>query len=584
MNNYIYNSKDFAHYLFQYRGKYANELNDENMAIFIIDREYGIVSVKLKKFTDIGDTGNIYNMINNKAIEKGIDFNVVFVVSYELYTLQEISAIEAANVSFLQTNTPLNLTGKGVAVAIIDTGIDYLNNEFRDLLGKTRIKKIWDQTDLVNKNNSDAPFGTIYNKYDINMAIDAYEVGENPYDIVAIRDENGHGTNMAGIVGAFGKNPEIKGIAPECEFIIVKLIEDIFYKANGNINNPVYNLTSIVAALEFINREKMIDNSPVVVLFPLGTNNGNHKVNNILNEFIEIMSSKLGIVVVTGSGNEGIADGHVYGRIISEDGEELVELIVAEGQKHLFFEVWVTIPGIVEMNLISPSGQDSGMASAALNSKTNYTYVFETTTVKIYYYLADQYSGEQLIRVYLFDVEPGIWRILLKLKLGYVAEYNIWLQQKALIGKNTRFTPSDPYGTVTIPGDSDYIITVAAYNQNNNNILPYSGVSFRNEYLSKIDFAAGGVNTKTVGLNNKTDIINGTSLSAAIGAGACILLFEWAVIKGNYPTLYSQSIRTFLQRGTTQRQADKYPNPQLGYGIIDFYKIFYNISYSEDIL
>lgn len=41
--------------------------------------------------------------------------------------------------------------------------------------------------------------------------------------------------------------------------------------------------------------------------------------------------------------------------------------------------------------------------------------------------------------------------------------------------------------------------------------------------------------------------------------------------------MYSQSIKTFLNRGTLKRPGDMYPNPQLGYGIINFYKIFENM-------
>ena len=94
----------------------------------------------------------------------------------------------------------------------------------------------------------------------------------------------------------------------------------------------------------------------------------------------------------------------------------------------------------------------------------------------------------------------------------------------------------------------------------------------------KIDFAAGGVNTLTVGLNNTTRIINGTSLAAAIGAGACVLLFQWGIVNGNYPYMYTQSMKTFFRRGTERRRGDKYPNSHLGYGIINFYKIFNNMT------
>ena len=52
---------------------------------------------------------------------------------------------------FLQLELPLNLTGKGVNVAIIDSGIDYLNDEFMKNNGETKIECIWDQTTISNE-------------------------------------------------------------------------------------------------------------------------------------------------------------------------------------------------------------------------------------------------------------------------------------------------------------------------------------------------------------------------------------------------------------------------------------------------
>lgn len=42
--------------------------------------------------------------------------------------------------------------------------------------------------------------------------------------------------------------------------------------------------------------------------------------------------------------------------------------------------------------------------------------------------------------------------------------------------------------------------------------------------------------------------------------------------------MYTESIKTFLNRGTVRRKGDSYPNPHLGYGIINFYEIFDNMT------
>lgn len=48
----------------------------------------------------------------------------------------------------------------------MDTGIDYLNDVFKDRLGNTRIQAIWDQTDRTETDvaNTYAHFGRVYER------------------------------------------------------------------------------------------------------------------------------------------------------------------------------------------------------------------------------------------------------------------------------------------------------------------------------------------------------------------------------------------------------------------------------------
>ena len=54
--------------------------------------------------------------------------------------------LEASGILALQRG-PLELTGRGVIIALIDTGISYEDPVFRYSDGSTRIRAIWDQTD-----------------------------------------------------------------------------------------------------------------------------------------------------------------------------------------------------------------------------------------------------------------------------------------------------------------------------------------------------------------------------------------------------------------------------------------------------
>ncbi|WP_133015497.1 S8 family peptidase [Clostridium cuniculi] len=578
-SEYIFTSPNYIHTIIEYSGEIDGNIKEaEGVYITLLNSEYAIVSIVVDVIIKSDQLGSFQDINHiRKIVEAYVDsnkFNIIHVVPPQLYTLQEISAIDAAQVNLLQANVPLNLNGNGVVVGIIDTGIDYLSEEFRDKNGKSRIISIWDQTIKGNNESDIIPFGSLYTREEINKAIEVYEAGGNPYDIVPSKDTNGHGTGMAGIVGALGKNKDIKGIAPECEFVIVKLSESAYTKKFLNLEIPIFALPTIFAAIEYFKKVLFKEKKPLVVLLPLGSNNGNHKGDNIFDSFIESVSNNVGIVIVTGSGNEADKDGHVSGMIIDKENIEVIDLLVQENQGYMSVEIWVDLPSIIDINLISPSGEETGFIRGAVNVQKTNTFIFEKTQTRISYYLPEEYTGEELISVYFGDITPGIWQIKLRLRSGERARYNAWLWQSGITLPGTRFLPSDQYGTVTIPGDSDFVVTVAAYNQNNNNSLSYSGVSFREENINKIDLSAGGVNTITVGLNNSTQVINGTSLAAAIGAGACVLLFQWGIVQGNYPYMYSQSIKTFLRRGVNKRRKAIYPNPQWGYGIINFYKIF----------
>ncbi len=64
------------------------------------------------------------------------------------YTLcsESISPLSDSGIYQTQSNEYLDLTGRNVIVAIVDTGIDYLNENFMDEFNQTRILEIWDQT------------------------------------------------------------------------------------------------------------------------------------------------------------------------------------------------------------------------------------------------------------------------------------------------------------------------------------------------------------------------------------------------------------------------------------------------------
>lgn len=562
----IFSDPNYYHYIVQYEGNIEEEVSKQpGFYVTIVNDKYAIIST-----------------VNDIQINiEGPKFSTIaYVALPQFFTLQDISPIEASGAGFLQLNLPLRLTGEGVTIAIIDTGIDYLNDEFIKENGETKIEYIWDQTIVSEGENSksqEVPFGVLYNKNDIQKAINAFKSGNSPYDIVKTVDNIGHGTNMAGIIGAIGKNPKLKGLVPDCNFIVVKLIEAISFKKLYDINITVYDIVSIFPALEFLYRYSLNNNKPLVIYFPLGSNFGSHRGNGVLEQYMDSISRNSGIAIVSGAGNQGASETHASGAITQVNEERVLQLYISPEQKYTVIEIWIDTPNIMSLSIISPSGESTETINAEINALKTYSFVFENTLAKINYYIPEESTGDELIRIRFFNLKEGVWRFKLTGKVILDGKYNAWIPQLGISTGGTRFISSDPYGTIMNPSTSSYIITAAAYNQNSNTILSYSGMSLLDDYLDRIDVAAGGVNALTTAPNNKTAVVNGTSVSAAVLAGACAMLFQWGIVEGNYPSIYSQTIKTYISRGAVKRSGDSYPNPQWGYGMLNILKMFQNM-------
>lgn len=565
----IFRNPDLFHYLVHYIGDVEAEIaNYPNLSIIIITSRYAILS----------SPETLETILASPPFE-----TIIYIKPFTIYSLQQISPLEASQAEFLQLDLPLNLLGTGVKVAVIDTGIDYLNEEFMDEDGNTRIDYIWDQSAENSTTQIDGFnifFGAVYNSEQIQQAIDLYRQGGDPYSIVPVKDEIGHGTKTSGLIGARGKNPNIRGVVPDCRFIVIKLAEELAFRKiyQVNINEPIYNVASIFAALRVISNYALTIRDPIVVYLPLGSSLGNHKGATLLERYINSLALLNGFTIVTVTGNERNTRRHASGTLRPEDPIKTIDLDVAPGQGTLIVDIWVDLPNVVSIDIISPSGDNTGVINYSTNTYTTHTFVFENTTVTVLYFIPEEGTGDQNIRIIFQNLQPGIWRLRFLGNQIIGGNINVWLPQGGLTLPGTQFNPADPYGTITSPGNSPFIITAAAYNQNNNNLVDYSGMAFISGYINPIDVAAGGENALTTAPNNEIAIISGTCVAAAIVAGACAMLFEWGIVQGNDKNLYTQTLKTYLARGVNERSGDIYPNPHWGFGMLNVLRLFDNIT------
>ena len=202
----------------------------------------------------------------------------------------------------------LGVSGEGVIVAILDRGIDWESNDFRNSDGSTRIAWILDMGDDA---GADAPGnsygrGTIYTREQINRAL----FSDTP---LATRDAVGHGTTTTGLAAGNGRNSpdrKYRGVAPNATIISVKVTSDGAPAHGGEPAETAFYVgySGISVAIDFVVDKARELSMPVVMLLNLGSIGGPTDGTSALNRKIDetVGPDVPGIVFVTGTGDDGI--------------------------------------------------------------------------------------------------------------------------------------------------------------------------------------------------------------------------------------------------------------------------------------
>ena len=561
----LYYNPNTANYLVEYRGDFKEKIDKISYACGdIITDTIGVISVQVKDLDRL--------LIDVPEI--------VFYSVRSMFVLQDISPSSVDNINNIKINPYLDLTGRNVLIGIVDTGIDYLNEEFIREDDTSRIINIWDQT-IENNTDNSVYIGQTYSNEQINNAIKAYRNKEDPYQIVASKDEIGHGTKVAGIIGARGYNNEFQGIANESNFVIVKLFESSNFKMQLKENNvvytPVYNSSEIVAGLEYLKKIYIERQQPMVIYIGVGGTDGSHDGTNLISRYITSLGSNRGLCCVAGVGNEGDAQGHASGYIKNIGDIKVVDLKIPRELKHFGFDIWVRRPNVASINVISPTGEASSIIEAKIGKLQPIKFVFLDTKMTVRYYNPEHFTGHEVINITFEDIKPGIWSFNIIGHYIIDGRYDIWLPPKSTLPENTIFLEPDPFNTLTMPSEAVNVVTVAYYGQNNS-LIAASGKGFNTNELINPDIATIGINILTTKPSGGVTTFSGSSAATAIVAGACALLLQWGIINGNDRTMYTKKIRSYLLYGANRNQLNRYPNREVGYGDFDLLGTFNIIS------
>jgi len=465
------------------------------------------------------------------------------------------------------------LTGKGVIVAVVDTGVDFRNPDFITVDGQgrpvSRLLYLWDTRSQAfdqGKGGTRPPLaypngasiGTLYTQAQLTAELRASR------PTIDTTDEDGHGTMCAGVAAGNGRNApdrqEVRGVAPEADLIAV-------------CGHSTLLLNAIVDWLD-----KVRGNRPLVLSHSMGGQWGGHDGMLVRERALSARfpAETRGRALVISAGNEGDRDSHAVLDLRPGSPGSLLAWKVPEGGTSL--RLYVDAPSPDDLRIVNRNGQAVDTARISWSPYRGSSQILIQCPLR---------SDGQL----LFSSAKGR-RIRIDAYLGVS-------QGDADGAFTTAVTREALVGT---PGTTDHAITVGAYMWNElfdyqgkactmhnacddtplriGDIACYSSPGFSRSGEVKPDLAAPSdyfttslartVSGERVGEHGFIDTsghyvsFNGTSAATPYVAGVIALLFQ------KNPRLDLGRLRALLATHVTRDGfTGDTPNPRWGHGKLD---------------
>ena len=523
------------------------------------------------------------------------------------------------------------LTGKGTAIAVLDSGVDYRHPDFRNVDGSTRILAYWDQSlpfasfnkENTNSNSSnsdnfqyisttnsqnnyiaadnrtntrrntisnhsstiDNPYnlGVIFSEEDLNRLLmpksssapsdsSTFSVTVPATELLSpSEDISGHGTHIAGICSGNGRasNGNNQGVAPESSLIVVKL---------KNETASVYtDYANLMMAVDFAVRFANSRSLPLSINISYGSNDGSHTGSSLLELFMEQVSLYGKNVICAATGNEGLTRRHASLNTISHQNtyDKSIDFTIAPGERSLYLEIWQTFADDFFYELFAPSGLESFVFPAVPGI---YAYMIADTTI---YLTINNPTPYQPFRQYFLSfssnttfITSGTWALhIASIPTGKIVDGRLqfWLPSKEATNSATGFLSPSSDMTFTIPSTASSVISVSGYDSNLDVFAPFSGQGFSNNRNTKPDLCAPAVNILSTAPGGGYTIRTGTSMAAPFVTGAAALLMQHGIVNGNDPFLYGEKAKAYLWKSARPLPAfSEYPNEKVGWGALCF--------------
>ena len=477
--------------------------------------------------------------------------NIIHVeVSHKLHPLMDVAS---AKVQLPEFRNKMHLTGKGVVIGVVDTGIDSTHPAFQG-----RILRILDQT----LSPGIAPYG---------QELTGKVLGHSC-------DTDGHGTHVAGI--AAGNDTTFGGVAPEAELVIVK--------------STLWD-TDILEGIRYIFEFADKLGRPAVVNLSLGGHFGPHDGSDSLSKGIDELSSA-GKIVCCSAGNEGNNDIHAQAHL-SQNGDphaicfSVPESSASDAIQEVILNGWYAGSDRVAVAIESPKGDWTGYQEIIQGRAFWGTYNLSDTRIHIATPEVDPGNQDHQIQIAVRShsdgvVTPGIWKLWLRGRDVSSGRVDVWV----IDGKNppqVLFTEGSVSNSLKIgsPGTAHRAITVASYTTQNrglrernlaiDDISDFSSEGPLRNGVQKPDVTAPGTDIvscmsnhmnppRPYQTNSHYTVMGGTSMSAPFISGIVALLLQ------HDSTFTPERIKALLQASSAipgNRPGSFHP--KWGYGLID---------------
>lgn len=445
------------------------------------------------------------------------------------------------------------LSGQGVYMAILDSGIDYTDPMFRYADGTTKIAWLWDQGKRADAEKGEKPPQGFFTGVEYSRKMLNANLQKNSERLTT--DVTGHGTNVAKIA--------VQG-APESELIVVKLDT-----ARGTYPSTV----SLLRAFTYVAKKAQAENVPVAINLSYGNTYGAHDGSSLLERFIDNITEVGRNVICIGAGNEGASAGHFAGKL-SENEIQRISFAMGTYERSFSLQLWKWYADRMDISILSPAGEQYLIRNQDAGGEAQQA-VMEQTKLLIFSGRPQPYRKREEVYIDFIPVETylntGIWTIEITPRRIVNGELRLYMPSAVVRSENTRFLLPSPAQTLTIPSTAQKVITVGAYNAYVRSYAAFSGrgdADSRRAENSKPDLAAPGVNIR-IGEGEGGAVVSGTSYATPFVTAAAALLMEYGIVRGNDPFLYGEKVKAYLHAGTRQLPGyDIWPNDQVGWGAL----------------